>query len=341
MRFDRFVSVERGNDLSTDDDRGAGARLEWEAELALPCPVRVPLERAFDEVREQGLLSEVRVLLEGHANKGEQADRDLAKARPEDLPWLFLTPGVGWLYGRESRERLMDSGAFLDVSEWGMASGPLGALRDPLGHATILCSNLTVMVVDDLRAQAQGRKRLESWEDLLDPSWERGVILRGNGKTFCETTLLTLESRFGMEAMDGFRRAVGGFGHPSQMVKAMSRSGDAGPAASTLPLFFARLVPRREGLRIVWPREGAIASPVTLFVRRGAPARVLELASWLCGRDVADLCAGVGLPSCRPDRSWGIPEGEGVLWIGWDSIRGRDLSTPLARLQELFEGAGT
>lgn len=313
--------------------------MEWEAELALPCPVRVPLERAFEEARDQGLLSSVRVLLEGHANKGEKADRDLAKALPEDLPWLFLTPGVGWLYGRESRERLMDSGAFADISGWVGGDGPLAPLRDPLGNAMVLCANLTVLVVDD--ARAQGRRRLESWEDLLDPSWERGVALRGNGKTFCETTLLTLESRFGRHAMEGFRRAVGGFGHPSQMVKRMSKPSDGDPAAATLPLFFARLIPKREGLRIVWPKEGAIASPVTLFVRKGAPQNVVDLARWLCGPEVADLNAGVGLPSCRPQHAWNIPEGNELLWIGWDAIREQDLTGRLADLQVLFEGAGT
>lgn len=307
---------------------------EWEAELALPCPVRTPLERAFEEAREQGLLPPVRVLLEGHANKGEKADRDLAKALPEELPWLFLTPGVGWLYGRESRERLMDSGAFADISGWEDGTGPASQLRDPLGHAMVLGTNLTVLVVDDLRAA--GRKRLESWEDLLDPSWEKGLAMRGNGKTFCETTLLTLASRFGMERMEGFRRAVGGFGHPAQMVKMMSKPTEGTPVAATLPLFFARLIPKREGIRIVWPREGAIASPVTLFVRKGAPENVLELARWLCGPAVAEIGAGVGLPTCRPQHEWSIPEGRDLLWIGWEAIRGQDLTARLAALQVQF-----
>jgi len=311
----------------------------WDAELALPCPIRVPLERAFQDRLEEGVLPDLRILLEGHANKGEKADRDLAKAYPEELPWLLLTPGVGWLYARESRARLMDSGSFLDPSGWPWGHGALADLRDPAGHVAILAANLTVLVVDD--ARAAGRKRLESWEDLLDPSWERGLSLRGNGKTFCETTLLTLESRLGSDRMDRFRRAVGGFGHPAQMVKSLSKPGPETPPAATLPLFFARLLPQREGLRIVWPTEGAIASPVTLLVRKGAPPEVMDLARWLCGPEVADLCAGVGLPSCHPDQPWTVPEGRELLWIGWDTIREQDLGARLVALQELFEGAGT
>ena len=310
----------------------------WEAELALPCPVRTPLERAFLEACELGRLPEVRVLMDGHANKGEKADRDLSKAFPEELPWLFLTPGVGWLYGRESRERLMDSGAFADGSGWAAGDGVLADLRDPAGHIAVLCANLTVLVVDDHRAQ--GRKRLEAWEDLLDPSWEGGVAWRGNGKTFCETTLLTLESQFGMDRMLGFRRSVGGFGHPAQMVKALAKPGPSTPVAATLPLFFARLVPPREGLRLVWPTEGAIASPVSLFVREGAPENIRQLERWLFSPEVADVCAGVGLPSCHPGVDWTIPEGNEVLWIGWETIRGQDLGARLKFLQKLFEGAG-
>ncbi|QQS04896.1 MAG: ABC transporter substrate-binding protein [Fibrobacterota bacterium] len=313
--------------------------MPWEAELALPCPVRVPLERAFDDALERGDLKPLRIRLEGHANKGEKADRDLAEAAPEDLPWLFLTPGVGWIYGKASRERLMDSGAFEDVSGWPPDDGPLAGLRDPERRITMLCANLTVLAVDDERAG--DRKRLESWTDLFDPSWERGLALRGNGKTFCETTLLTLEEHFGYDAMDKIRRSVGGFGHPAQMVKALSKPGPDTPPAATLPLFFARLLPRREGLRIVWPAEGAIASPVSLFVRKRAPGRVMKLARWLCQREVADLCSGVGLPSAMPGSPWTISEGENLLSIGWDSIRGQDLAVRLERLQTLFEGAGT
>ena len=91
----------------------------------------------------------------------------------------------------------------------------------------------------------------------------------------------------------------------------------------------------------MWPREGAIASPVTLFVRNGAPPQVRALARWLCGREIAELSAGVGLPSCRPDHEWNIPEGESLLWIGWDAIRGQNLSERLTILQAQFEGAGT
>lgn len=310
---------------------------EWDAELALPCPVRVPLEQAWEQALEQGRVPPVRLLVEGHANKGEKAERDLARCRPDELPRLYLTPGVGWLYGRESRERLMDSGAFADVSGWGEGSGPLAPLRDPDARVTVLCANLTVLVVDD--ARAAGRKRLEAWEDLLHPDWEKGLALRGNGKTFCETTLLTLESRFGIGAMDGFRRAVGGCGHPSQMVKRLSKPSEGDLPAATMPLFFARLLPKREGLRVVWPREGAIASPVSLLVRQGGPASVDGLARWLCGPDVADLCSGVGMPSCRPGSAWTVPEGDRILWIGWDAIRGRDLTSNLEMLQKLFEGA--
>ncbi|HNY30339.1 MAG TPA: ABC transporter substrate-binding protein [Fibrobacteria bacterium] len=321
------------------DELAAALNMDCEAELALPCPVRVPLERAFDDALERGELKPLRIRLEGHANKGEKAERDLSRARPQELPWLLLTPGVGWLYGRESRERLMDSGAFADVSGWPPDAGSMRSLRDPEGRITVLCANLTVLAVDD--ALSHGRKRLEAWEDLFHPSWERGVALRGNGRTFCETTLLTLAERFGMDAMDRIRRSVGGFGHPSQMVKALAKPGRETPPAATLPLFFARLLPRREGLRVLWPAEGAIASPVSLFVRRGAPDRVMCLANWLCGKEVADLCAGVGLPSARPGSSWGIPEGEGVLSIGWDAIRSQDLASRLERLQVLFDGAGT
>jgi ABC-type Fe3+ transport system substrate-binding protein len=309
-----------------------------DADLSLPCPVRTPLEQALDEWVERP--SDLVMSIEGHANRGEKDEKSLSSASsPDELSPLLLTPGVGWLFGAPSRERLMDSGAYEDLSGWADGTGELAALRDPLGHVTVVACNLTVLVVDDTRAQ--GRKPLHAWEDLLDPSWEQGLAFRGNGETFCETTLLHLQEHFGEAAMPGFRRAVGGHGHPAQMVKAIRENREGLLPAATLPLFFARLLPKREGLRIVWPKEGAIASPVTLFVRSDAPERVKTLGRWLCGPDAARVFSRVGLPSTRPENPWSVPEGRELLWLGWDTIRGQDLSKPLERLQALFAGAGT
>jgi len=302
--------------------------------------VRTPLEQALDEWTEKP--EDLVLSVEGHANRGEKEEKSLSSAQsPDELSPLLLTPGVGWLFGRESRERLMDSGAYADLSGWGHGRGELADLRDPLGNVTVTACNLTVLVVDDTLALAQGRKPLRAWEDLLDPSWERGIAFRGNGQTFCETTLLHLQAHFGEEAMPLFRRAVGGHGHPAQMVKALREAKDGLLPAATLPLFFARLLPKRPGLRIVWPKEGAIASPVTLFVRKDAPERVKRLGEWLCGPTAAEVFSRVGLPSAHPDQPWSVPEGRSLLWLGWDVIRGQDLSKPLERLQSLFAGAGS
>ena len=311
-----------------------------DADLSLPCPVRTPLEQALEEWTERP--EDLVMAVEGHANRGEKEEKSLSSAQsPDELASLLLTPGVGWLFGQESRKRLMDSGAYADISGWEHGAGELASLRDPQRNVTVVACNLTVLVVDDALAMAQGRKPLRAWEDLTDSSWERGIAFRGNGQTFCETTLLHLQARFGDEAMARFRAAVGGHGHPAQMVKALREAKEGLLPAATLPLFFARLLPQRPGLRIVWPKEGAIASPVTLFVRKDAPERVKRLGEWLCGPVASEVFSRVGLPSAHPDAPWTAPEGRDLLWLGWDRIRRQDLSNPLERLQALFAGAGS
>ncbi|MBK8804294.1 MAG: hypothetical protein IPN71_19975 [Fibrobacteres bacterium] len=46
--------------------------MPWEAELALPCPVRVPLERAFDDALERGDLRPLRIRLEATRTRGRR-----------------------------------------------------------------------------------------------------------------------------------------------------------------------------------------------------------------------------------------------------------------------------
>lgn len=168
----------------------------------LPCPVKVPFEQALEEY------------LEGNANKNEADYAALIGAhRAEDLPSLLITPGVNELFGGRFIRQVLDSGHFVDVASYPRDPGFSGsALRDPLGHATVLAANVTLIVVDF--GQLGSRPVPHRWADLLMPEFRNSVIMRGNGKRFCETTLLAWHHLFGQNGLECIGRAVREGWHP-------------------------------------------------------------------------------------------------------------------------------
>lgn len=295
-----------------------------DADLRLPCPLRAPLEEWIDSWWTESGQPGISVRLEGHATRHGNAD-----PVGSDPP-VVLHPGVppGRIAAWKSA-----SGPF----EWRPDdSHPLASLRDPLGRVQVLCVNPLVMVADEIRL---GRKAPASWEDLLEISWEGKLAVRGTGTSVCETTLFAWESRFGLDSLDGFRRATAAADHPGRMVQALKDRRPAMPPVAVLPLFFARILSRLPGFRLVWPSEGAIASPVCLRVESNASESALALAGHMMGPEFATVTDQLGMPSCRPG-SAGVPEGSTFLWPGWNVLRAPGLAEWERSLQERFGGAG-
>jgi ABC-type Fe3+ transport system substrate-binding protein len=294
-----------------------------DADLRLPCPLRAPLEDWVDSWWKASGEPRIAVRLEGHATR---------HGRPDDQsdPPVVLYPGV-------SPARIASWTSAMDLPDWSSDVGhPLADLRDPLGRVAVLCVNPLVLVAD---VERLGRPAPEGWEDLLDPAFEGQLAMRGTGDSVCETTLLAWESRFGGAALDGFRRAVAAADHPSRMVQALRGRREGSPALAVLPLFFARILSRHEWIRLVWPIEGAVASPVCLRVEADATPASRELALHLFGESFAAVTDELGMPSCRPG-SAGVPEGNTFLWPGWERMRDPRLDEQERGLQERF-GAGS
>jgi ABC-type Fe3+ transport system substrate-binding protein len=73
------------------------------------------------------------------------------------------------------------------------------------------------------------------------------------------------------------------------MVKAATGSSADALAISVMPYFFARHLRDREGISIVWPKDGALVSPVTMLVKTEKRAELQPLLDFLSGAQVAEI----------------------------------------------------
>ena len=306
----------------------------------LPCPVKVPVEQAFDDFL--ATLSPQRAAalscrLEGNANVESDYYRTIEDVTAlEMLPDIIVSPGFNSFFEQAFVTRFIRTGLFTSVSCYAGDEhlSRLGVI-DPGGHYTMLATNLLVPVAD---LQRLGDRPLpRRWADLLESDYAESLAIRGNRDgTFCETLLLTLHKEAGADGLRALGRNVRFGWHPSQMVKAMLSSNADAPAISVMPLFFANTIRNRDNVSIVWPADGALVSPVTMLVKAEKQEELKKLIAFLNGPEVAAICAGAAFPALHPAVDNRLPEHAVFKWIGWDYVKNHDLKALIADTNAAF-----
>jgi ABC-type Fe3+ transport system substrate-binding protein len=306
----------------------------------LPCPLKVPLEEAFN-----GFLttlpaeqrSQLTFCIEGNANSQlDYADYADHFETLDDMPDIIITPGFNSFFHPYFVERFIKTGQFASVNTYaGDRHLAAMGITDPEGHYTMLAMNLLVLVVDHSRLG--DRPVPLKWVDLLKPDYAKSIAIRGNRDgSFCETLLLSLYKDFRSDGLTRLGRNVAWGWHPSQMVKAAGSGRDDTPAISVMPLFFANNIKNRERVTIVWPEDGALVSPVTMLVKADKRAELATLIDFLTGPEVARICAGAAFPAVHPDVDNKLPLNATFKWVGWDFVKSQDLKTLIGITNAIF-----
>jgi len=309
----------------------------------LPCPLKVPLEEAFNGFLTT-LAAEKRANLsfriEGNANSQlDYADYADHFESLDDMPDIIITPGFNSFFHPHFVERFITTGQFSSVNSFaGDRHLAAMGITDPDGHYTMLAMNLLVIVVDHTRL---GERPLpQCWTDLLNPEYAKSIAIRGNRDgSFCETLLLSLYKDFRSDGLARLGRNVAWGWHPSQMVKAAGSGKEDTPAISVMPLFFANNIKNRENVTIVWPTDGALVSPVTMLVKTDKREELRHVIDFFTGTEVAAICAGAAFPAVHPNVDNHLPDNATFKWIGWDFVKSRDLKSLIGITNCIFQQA--
>jgi ABC-type Fe3+ transport system substrate-binding protein len=107
------------------------------------------------------------------------------------------------------------------------------------------------------------------------------------------------------------------------MVKLAGNSSDEGAAVYLMPWFFSKRI-KSSSVEVIWPADGAIASPVFLLVKKDKIEQHRKLLEFLFSKEVGELLTGRFFPSTHPDVANDyFPEA--VKWLGWDFLSKTDL----------------
>ena len=250
-----------------------------------------------------------------------------------DLPDIIVSADFNAFFYHNFYQRFIAPGHFIDVMDKApnRLFGDAG-IADPERQYTILCVNPLVIVAD--LAVVGDRPLPRRWADLLDPIWQRSITLRGNENFFCHAVLLPLYKEHGSAAMQALAHNVLDGRHPAQMVKSAGSGRSA--ALYVMPDFFAHKIPDGKAIQRIWPEDGALASPVTLLVKKERAAALKPITDYLTGEELARVFVDALFPSPHPDVQNHLPAGAGLKWIGWDYIRANDLEQANAAIDAVF-----
>ncbi|WP_283610728.1 ABC transporter substrate-binding protein [Faecalispora anaeroviscerum] len=321
-------------------ESGAEIRVEG----VLPCPIRIPLlERLEAWLKENDELA----ARTDYDLKAASMGLDSAKERvlaadgsPEKLSDLYLSAGFDLFFDRQLMGRYREEGVFQDLSGLPRLNPDFENqrinLRDPLGQYTIIGVVACVFMVNT--AVLGDRPFPTGWEDLLRPEFENSISLPVRDLDMFNALTLHIRRFYGKEGIEKLGRNLLSGMHPAQMVK--SGRQQQAPAVSITPYFFTQMLDVNSPLVPVWPKEGAIISPIFLLTKAASKDKVKPFVDFLFSKEVGELMSLNGkFPSTNPLVNNGLRPDQHFLWLGWDYIHENDIGALIRETERDFYAA--
>jgi ABC-type Fe3+ transport system substrate-binding protein len=305
----------------------------------LPCGLKMPFSRAFDEFVEgynEKHSENLKYLLEGNVNHELSYYEYIDSVNTlEELPDLIISSDINSFYHSSFKKRFLDTGSFVDLLPETINSDFQNvAYDDPDRQFTMLSSNLLVLVSID--SMLEGKPEISSWSDILKEEYTNSVVMRGQEEFFCNGVLLPFYALFGMDGIKQMGRSVRTGCHPSEMVKMIDSGKDDVAPLYIMPYFFAQKIKNKNKISIHIPKEGAIVSPVQMFVKKDALESVKDISEFILGKEFGQMCADAYFPSTNPEVT-NLTDGiENLYWLGWDFLKSSDIEKVKKDIEEVF-----
>jgi ABC-type Fe3+ transport system substrate-binding protein len=305
--------------------------------LSLPCPLKAPMGIALENLKERlgPAAPWPRIFMD---SCGKHTLNDLAAGlrRLGEVPDLIVSAGLNGFLSKSFRDRFATGDLLAQLPRDMHPALAASGLVDPRGVCRIYAVNPLVMVA--VPSRLGGLPVPRSFDDLLDPVYAGKIGLCGPPETAGDSTLLLyIRLKHGPEAVAALGRAMVCDTHPAQIFR--PAPGSNPPPIGVMPYFFANAAPRQGDVEIIWPEDGALASPLFVMVKQSAQKSLAPLLDFFLGPETAAIAGGALLPPTHPEATPGLPEGAAVRFIGWDTLETHDLGPLIAQSGALFAEA--
>lgn len=304
--------------------------------LYSPCPVKLLVKAAVDRIAEQ---SKARGRTLGiHIPMGctsiDPYDPVCDETDPDKLPSVIASIGFGDFWKTEFADRFVKTGLFEAVLPEEIH--PLhrrAGLVDPNGHYTLYGVTPYIFLVDLKRLGDRPVPRV--WSDLFSPEYKGEIVMCGDGDDMADAVLLNLYREHGRDGMKKLAANVGAILHSAQMAQAAGTNDPNARAIFLIPYFFAVGTKQPDHVRMIWPEDGAAASPLYFLAKKSERTALADLVRFFTRGFAAIDSAATFLPvgGTLPDD---LPPDATLKWIGWDFIDTHDVNRLRNQLNDEF-----
>lgn len=308
----------------------------------LPCPVRVPLLESFEAwVKEKDFDFHLDYDLKAASMGISWLGESLEDKTSEELPDIFISAGFDMFFDKKLFGKFKHENLFEDFTKFPKYNDDFDnekvSLRDPKKQYSMIGVVPAVFLVNE--KELKGRKMPTSWADVLSPEFANSISLPVSDFDLFNAILLNIYKHYGREGILKLGRNMQRSMHPSEMVKSHLKLMER-PSVTIMPYFFTKMVKENGPMKAVWPKDGAIMSPIFLLTKREKKEDVSPIVDFLLSKEVGEILAHNGrFPSIHPDIDNRVPKENGYMWLGWDFIEQHDLTGLIKELETLFHQA--
>jgi len=308
----------------------------------LPCPVRLPLTEALEKFISDKSGGNIKFELKAASMGLDWLKEILVKENdPGRLSDIFISAGFDLFFDEKLMGKFKKKGIFNDLSGLKQLNSDFSNgyidLKDPKDHYSIIGVVPAVFMVNT--TELKGRKIPESWEDILDPVYANSVSLPIGDFDLFNAILINIKNRYGSDGVISLGKSLLESMHPSQMVKSQNKK-DNRPAVTIMPYFFTKMAKEGGPMKAVWPKDGAIISPIFMLSKDERSELLRPVAEFFASVEVGEILSHKGLfPSTNPDVDNKISKNNKFMWIGWDHIYSNDIAREIDECEKLFMGS--
>lgn len=309
----------------------------------LPCPIKVPLTERFEDFIDKSK-GEWDFDIEYEfkaASFGIDWLKDIIESDSENLlPDLFISAGFDMFFDKNLFGKYKNQDLFKDITGIEKYNKDFQNdymnLRDPDREYSMIAVVAAVFLVNE--SELGERAFPTSWEDLLSGDFENSISLPIADFDLFNSILLHIYNKFGEDGLKNLGRAFKSNMHPSEMVKSDRKPNK--PVVTIMPYFFTKMLTEKSPLTPVWPKDGAIISPIFMLSKAEKSEELKPIVDFFASKAVGDIMSHEGrFPSVNPKVDNRLPKENKFMWVGWDFIKENEISTLIEKCETIFNDA--
>lgn len=307
----------------------------------LPCPVQFPLKEAFENwLKDENLDVDLEYDLKAASMGVDWLEDIIREQSKEKLPDLFISAGFDLFFDKKLFGKYKEESTFEDITGLPQYNRDFNneniRLKDPNNQYSMIGVVPAVFLVNE--EELKGRKIPISWEELLQPEFENSVSLPIGDFDLFNAILLNIYKLYGEEGVEKLGKILQSGMHPSQMVKSHRKKTDK-PAITIMPYFFTKMTMAGNPMTPVWPKDGAIISPIFMLSKRDKKEILKPIVDFFASKQVGEILSHNGkFPSVHPEVDNEIEKENKYMWVGWDYIAHNDIGALIKKCEKIFEG---